>query len=577
MTIRQPIVTVAGHVDHGKTTILDNIRKTGVQETEAGGITQKISFTKVPIENIEKRCPNLKKDKINLDIPGFLFIDTPGHAAFSHLRKRGGSLADIAILLIDINDGIKPQTQEVIQILKLNKTPFIVALNKVDNISGWRKQSEDMKENIDMQSTNTKQQFQEKLLTLVGSLHHHGFDAKPYYEVSDFTKQLVLVPCSGETGEGISELIMMLCGISQKFLKKQLKLGKQPKGVILEIKKEKTMNYAEAILYDGTLSAKDEIAIASFDDPIISKIRVLEEIQPISSKFKPVKQATAADGIRMQLINSDGILPGMPFTIFKNNKAEIKKQFQKDIGEKIKTQEKGIIIKADSLGSLEALITMLKQEKIPIIKAGIGKITKKDIISAQTNAKTDPINAIILGFSTTEDEEAKTIDKSKIKIITEDIIYKLIENLVEFQEEKKNEIKRERLLGLASICKLKILPQYIFHNSNPAVFGVKVEAGKLKHHIQLIDDDNKQIAKVRDIQENKNKIEQATQDMEVAMSLPGTNFERQLADTTHLYSDLSEKQFRHFKDNKDLLTTDEIQTLQKIADIKRKEKVTWGV
>jgi len=573
--IRQPIVTVAGHVDHGKTTLLDNIRKTGVQETEAGGITQKISFTKVPMENIEKRCPTIKN--YNLKFPGFLFIDTPGHAAFSHLRKRGGSLADIAVLLIDINEGIKPQTQEVIEILKLNKTPFVVALNKVDNISGWRKQSEDMQENIESQSVNVQQQFQEKLLTLIGSLYHYGFDAKPYYEITDFTKQLALVPCSGETGEGVKELIIMLSGLSKKFLTKQLKIGKEPKGVILEVKKEKTMNYAEAILYDGILASTDQIAIASFDEPIISKIRVLEEIKPVSSKFQPIKQATAADGIRMQLINNAEVLPGMPFTIFKENTEEIKQQFQKDIGEKIKTQEKGIIIKADSLGSLEALITMLKQSKIPIIKAGIGKITKKDIISAQTNAKTDPENAIVLGFSTDEDEDAKTMDKSKIKVLKNDIIYKLIEDLVEYQEQKRNEIKRERMLGLASICKLQILHQYVFRNSNPTVFGVKVEAGKLKHNIHLIDEDNKPIAKVRDIQENQKKIEEATQGMEIAMSLPGTNFERQLTDTKNLYSDLSEKQFRHFKENKDLLTQEEIQTLQKIAEIKRKEKVTWGV
>jgi len=573
--IRQPIVTVAGHVDHGKTTILDNIRKTGVQETEAGGITQKISFTKVPLENIEKRCPDIKKH--NLEFPGFLFIDTPGHAAFSHLRKRGGALADLAILLIDINEGIKPQTQEVIEILKLNKTPFIIALNKIDNISGWRKQSENMQENISKQSVNAKNQFNEKLLTLIGTLQHFGFEAKPYYEISDFTKQLALIPCSGKTGEGINELIIMLCGLSQKFLTEKLKLGEKPRGVILEVKKEKSMQYTEAILYDGTLKSTDEIAIASFDDPIISKIRVLEEIKPVSIKFQPTKQASAANGIRMQLINSQRILPGMPFTIFEGNLEQLKKEFKKEIDEKIKTNETGIIIKADSLGSLEALITMLKQEKIPIIRAGIGKITKKDIISAQTNAKTDPENSIILGFATDEDEDAKLIDKSKIKIIKNEVIYKLIEDLVEFQEQKRNEIKRDRIMGLATICKLKILSQHVFRNSNPAVFGVKVEAGKLKHNIHLIDKDNKSIAKVRDIQENQNKIQEATQGMEVAMSLPGTNFERQLTETNNLFSDLSEKQFRQFKDNKDLLTEDEKKALMEIADIKRKEKVTWGV
>jgi translation initiation factor 5B len=575
LKIRQPIITVAGHVDHGKSTILDNIRKTKVVETEAGGITQKISFTKVPIEDIKKRCPAILQYK--LDFPGFLFIDTPGHAAFSNLRKRGGNLADLAILVIDINEGIMPQTAEVLELLKLNKTPFIIALNKIDNISGWRKQAENLKESINLQSTNTNQQFQEKLLMIIGALYHHGFNAKPFYEITDFTKQLALVPCSGKTGEGINELIMNLCGISQKFLKKQLELGEEPKGVILEIKKEKTMQYAEAILYDGVLFAKDEIAIASFDNPIITKIRVLEEILPISSKFSPISQANAANGIRMQLIDSKNILPGMPFTIFKNNLEELKKEFEKEIGARIKTDNQGIIIKADSLGSLEALITMLRQEKISIIKAEIGKINKKDIISAQTNLKEDPINAIILGFNTEIDEEIKDMDTSKIKIITEEVIYKLIENLVKFQNEKRDEIKRKKLMELTTICKLAILHQYIFHNSNPAVFGVRIEAGKIKHDIHLIDENGKPIAKIKEIQENQKKIREATQEMEVAISLPGTNFERQLKEINNLYSDLSEKQFKEFKKNKDLLTNDEMQALQKIAEIKRREKPAWGV
>ncbi|HDL02269.1 MAG TPA: GTP-binding protein, partial [Candidatus Pacearchaeota archaeon] len=125
--IRQPIVTVAGHVDHGKTSILDKIRGTKIQEAEAGGITQKISFTTLPKENIQQQAmTTLDKFKIPLEIPGLLFIDTPGHAAFTNMRKHGGSLADIAILVIDINDGIKPQTAEVLQILKANKTPFII-------------------------------------------------------------------------------------------------------------------------------------------------------------------------------------------------------------------------------------------------------------------------------------------------------------------------------------------------------------------------------------------------------------------------------------------------------------------
>jgi len=561
------------------TSILDSIRKTNVYDTEAGGITQKISFTKVPINAIKKSCPLINENKIKLDFPGFLFIDTPGHAAFSHLRKRGGALADLAILVMDINEGIMPQTQEVLEILKINKIPFIIALNKIDNISGWKKQSENLKESIEMQSENTKMQFNEKLLTIIGSLYHHNFNAKPFYEITDFSSQLALIPCSAKTKEGINELIFTLCGLSQKFLKQNLKLNPDAKGVILEIKKEKSMQYAEAILYDGILTSTNSIAIASFDEPILTKIRVLEEIQPISSKFKPTVKTSAATGIRMQLINNQEVFPGMPFTIFKNNLDEIKKEFQKEVGDKLQTDETGIIIKADSLGSLEALVTMLKQEKINIIKSGIGQINKKDIISAQTNLQSDPENSIILGFNVEEDEEVKQMTKEKkgIKILTQEVIYKLIEELLEYQKQKQEEIKREKLMKLATICKLTILHQYIFRNSNPAVFGVKVEQGKVKPGTRLINPEGEEIAKVKDIQENQTKIKQATSGMEIAMSLPGINFERQLTEIQTLYSDLSENQFKQFKDNKSLLTPEETQILQKIAQIKRKKKATWGV
>src|SRR3972149_5992181 len=187
--IRQPIVTVCGHVDHGKTSILDCLRQSTVQEGEAGGITQKTSFTLYPVENLKKACPLIEKSGIKLKIPGFLLIDTPGHAAFTNLRKRGGSLADLAVLVIDINEGIKPQTAEVIQILKHNKTPFIIALNKIDNISGWRTPSNKetpLKENIESQQQAVQSLFMERYMTIMGALNSYGFDSDLYYNITDF-------------------------------------------------------------------------------------------------------------------------------------------------------------------------------------------------------------------------------------------------------------------------------------------------------------------------------------------------------------------------------------------------------
>jgi len=574
MKIRQPIITVAGHVDHGKTTILDSIRKTGIAEAEAGGITQKISFTLFPVEKIIGRCPLIGEKGIILEIPGFLFIDTPGHAAFTNLRKRGGSLADLAILVIDINEGIKPQTAEVIEILKIHKTPFVIALNKLDNISGWQQQSEDLKQNIEKQAQNIKQDFQEKLFKIQGSLHSHGFNAVPYWDVKDFSSNLALVPCSGKTGEGIPELLMILCGLSQKFLKGRLTLGKQAKGVILEIKKQKSINYIEAILYDGSLKKSDKLAIASFDKPTTSNIRILEEVLPLSDKFQPSQEVHAATGIRLQLTEQEDVLSGMPFQTFKSE--EELSQLSKEITEGIKTDKEGIIIKADSLGSLEALMLLLRQENIKIGKAGIGNITKSDVIAAQTNLETNKLDAIIVGFNVQEDEEAREISKN-IKILKDDVIYKLIENLQKFREDKQKEIHRQKLMSLATICKLKVLPQFVFHNSNPAIFGVAVEGGSLKSGISLIDQNGEDVARIKAVQCEGKTVESAKQGEEVAISLPGITFDRQLKDTEYLYSNISEVQFRQFKEHKELLSREEISVLQEIAQIKRKEKPTWGV
>ena len=574
--IRQPIVTVCGHVDHGKTSILDCFRDSCVQEGEKGGITQRISFTSYPTSQMRAACPLIDSSGIKLNIPGFLLIDTPGHAAFTNLRKRGGSLADLAILVIDINEGIKPQTAEVIQILKLHKTPFIIALNKIDNISGWRKQDQDLKKSIESQSQNVKQVFDERYMSLIGALHSHGFDSDLFYNIQDFTKKIALVPCSAKTHEGIPELIMMLCGLSQKYLADKLILSKEAKGVMLEVKKEKSTNYIESILYDGELSKTDEIAVANLEaEPIITKIRILEEIEPLCAKFKPKDKVQASTGLRMQLVEKADILPGMPFVLYKGDKEKIKKTFKKEISETIKTDKQGIIAKADSLGSLEALLALLKQAHIPVVKASIGNINKTDIISAKANLEINELDAVIIGFNVSIDEEAKEI-QTNTKILINDVIYKLIEDISEFRSEKQKEIEKKRLMQLTTICKLKILHQYVFRNTKPAIFGVSVEAGKLTSGLSLINEKDEKVARVKNIQSENKSVNEAKEGMEVAISLPGVNYERQIKDKNILYSELGESQFKNFKKNKDLLSPNEIKILQEIAELKRQTNADWG-
>jgi len=571
--IRQPILTIAGHVDHGKTSLLDSLRRSSIADKEAGNITQKISFTDFPAQNIKKSCPLIEKYNLAMEIPGFLFIDTPGHAAFNNLRKRGGSLADLAILVIDINEGIKPQTAEVIQILKANKTPFIVALNKLDKIHGWHTFEGEFKDNYLKQAQNVRNDFDERFYTIVGALHQYGFEADLYNKIKDFSKNLAVVPCSAKSGEGIPEIVMMLCGLSQRFLKERLKLGEIAKGVVLEIKKEKTMSYLETILYDGVLKVGDEIAIASFGEPLITKVKAIQVIEPLSFKFKVCDNVKAAAGIRMQIADKLDVLPGMPFMSYVNMEV-VKENFKKAVGEAIKTDKNGIIVKADSLGSLEAMIVLLRQTNVNILKVGIGNINKGDLLAAKANLDINPVDAVVLGFNVKIDEETNV--PKNVKIITNEVVYKIIENLSEFREEKSKEIEKERLMQLSRVCKLEILHQYVFRNTSPAIFGVKLSGGKLISGQELISDSGEVIGRVKKIQSENKGVEEANEGMEVAISIPGINFERKLKEQKFLYSNISFKQFKLFRENKDLLSSNEISVLQDIKKIKQLKDESWG-
>lgn len=564
MTLRQPIVTVCGHVDHGKTSLLDCFRGSGVQATEAGGITQRISFTKYPQEQLVKACPLLKKAGITLDIPGFLFIDTPGHAAFTNLRKRGGALADLAIVVVNIKEGIQPQTAEVLQLLKAHKTPFVIALNKLDTISGWKGQAL-VRESVDVQAIHVRQEYDICLLQFQASLEEHGFKSAPYWEVSDFTKRIALVPCSARTKEGVSELLFVLAGLCQKFLKERLTLNEAAKGVILEVKKNKTQEWAEAILYDGTLDEGDEVVIASFGEPIVANVRTLAEIVPLSHHYRPAPSITAATGAKMQFTASASILPGMPFQEVKGDMKEIIAGFKKELGNVMALDTTGIIAKADSLGSLEALLVLLRQERIQVLQAGIGPIGKGDCARAQANLVTTPENAVIVGFNVGLDNDV--VPSGQIKIITHDVVYKLIDDLAKWRKEKQDALLKERLLGLATICKVEILPQFVFRNSNPAIFGVKVVGGVLKESIPLIDERGEEMGRVKGVQHEKQTVKEAKEGQEVALSLSGANFERQLAGKRYLYASLTPGHVKALKKEKELLSASELQIVQEVIQI----------
>jgi len=381
MTIRQPIVALLGHVDHGKTLLLDSIRGTTVQMGEAGGITQHIGASFIPIDIIKKFCgPLLEKLNIKVTIPGLLFIDTPGHEAFITLRRRGGSVADLAILVVDINEGFQPQTEESLNFLKQFKTPFLVAATKIDLIPGWYPhKNECFMDSFKKQGEGIQEDLENKIYELIAQLSQRGFEAERFDRVLDFKKQITIIPTSGKTGEGIPELLMMLTGLAQRFLKERLEVSNESRGTVLEIKELRGLGTTiDAIIYDGTVKRGDHLIIGG-KEPTVTKIKALlrpsalKELR-VEKKFDSVKEVHAAAGIKISAPNLENVIAGSPIICVSTSSKidEAKHIVQKEVEEvEFSAEGEGVIAKADTLGSLEALIKLLKDNGIPIKKAEV--------------------------------------------------------------------------------------------------------------------------------------------------------------------------------------------------------------
>ena len=566
--LRQPIVSLLGNIDSGKSSIIEKVKGISITKSEAGGITQAIASFNVSIEVIQKICGSLLSTK-SITLPGLVFIDLPGHAAFSNLRKRGGTLADIAIVVIDINEGILPQTIESIEILKEAKTPFIVALNKIDLINAWQKKSDSLIQNIKSQPESVQQNLDNKIYELVGKFYELGFNAERYDRVEDFTKTIALVPCSAKSEEGIPELLMMLVGLAQKFLETSLETDteSQGQGTILEVKEEKGLGKTiNAIIYDGKIKVNDQIVIGSLTEPIVTKIKAI--LIPENKSLKNIKEATAAIGVKIITPSSEDIIPGMPIKVANEDLESIKEYIQKEVRETtLEIDEEGIIIKANSLGSLEALIHLLKEKNIKIKRASIGEISKKDV--AEASSESNPLNKIILGFMVKKPLQAD------IPIMTNEVIYKLIEDFETWKTETSLELEKESLKDITRPCKFKILSGCIFRVNNPAIVGVEIIGGILKPNTPVMKD--KYLTDIKGIQLEGKNIEQAEKGKQVAVSMPNITAGRQINEEDILYTDLKESDFRTLKKLKKYLNSDEIEILKEISEIKRKENPMWGV
>jgi len=587
--LRQPIIVVLGHVDHGKTTLLDKIRGTAVVKKEAGEMTQEVGASFVPISAIEKIAEPLKKMiPIKLQIPGLLFIDTPGHELFSNLRRRGGSVADIAILVVDIIEGFQKQTYESIEILKARKVPFVVAANKIDRIPGWKPiENSPFLISIKSQKPEVQNYLDNLIYKLVLQLAEIGFNAERFDRIKDFTRNVAIIPVSAKTGEGIPELLAVLAGLTQRYMENRLRFAEGPaKGVVLEVKEEQGLGHTlDVIIYDGVLRKNDMIVVGGLNKVIVTKVRSifvpkpLQDIRVAKAELTPIDVVYAAAGVKILAPDIEEAIAGSPLYVVESEEKveEYKKLVEEEI-QKVRfySENVGVIVKTDSLGALEAIVDALKRRDIPIRLADIGPISKRDVLEAEIVANTSKEYAVILAFRV---KALQGVDTSKVKVIYGEIIYQVIEELEKYIKEIREQEKRKTLEMIILPAKIRILPGYVFRRSDPVIVGIEVLGGILKPKQPLMKEDGRRIGEVIQIQDKKKSIDRATKGMNVAISIKGNIMVgRQIDEGEVLYTDVPAEDLEILVTKfKDLVSEDMKEVIKEIIKIKRKNDPLYAL
>lgn len=532
--LRSPIICILGHVDTGKTKLLDKLRNTSVQNSEAGGITQQIGATCCPIKNLMTYVDQIEEKEHKLQeikLPGLLIIDTPGHASFQNLRVRGQSLCDIGIIVIDIMHGLELQTIDSLLMLKEKKTPFVIALNKIDCIYGWKKNNwEPIRSTLKKQTYTVQTEFKkmcENIQTQI--VKEVGLNTSLYYENPNMNEYLNIIPTSAITGEGLPDLINMCLYFSQTYLPKKLTFKKNLECSVLEVKVlEKVGTTIDVVVVNGKLKIGDKFIIAGINGPIQSEVKYIMTPQPmkelrIKSEYIYNNEIEGALGCKIFGKNLEDALAGSPLHVYKNDKEarEISNEIKDDClsfldNDMLNKDGRGVLVATSSLGSLEALLSYLQEEKIPVSGISLGHIQIKDVnkiltIHNKEKEKFKKINKedlCILGFDINVAKDAKEYaEKHGVTILTEEIIYRLKDKYVEFEKKCFEERKKEKMKEAIFPVKLKILPKHIFNRSDPIILGVEVMDGVLKKDTPLYCIEKKKVVgTVESLQNNKKEV-----------------------------------------------------------------------
>jgi len=588
-SLRTPIVAVLGHVDHGKTSLLDKIRGSAVSEGEAGAITQHIGATAVPLETIADMAGSLVS-VTDFDLPGLLFIDTPGHHSFSTLRSRGGALADIAILVVDVNDGFQPQTEEALDILQRTGTPFVVAANKVDTTPGWNPQDgSPIKPSYDGQSEVARSRLDENLYKLIGELSDNGFSADFYWRVQNFQKNIGVVPCSALTGEGVPDVLAVLMGLSQRFMKAEMEIDVEGpgEGTVLEVKEERGFGATlDVVVYDGIIREGDTIVVGGVDEPIVTEIRALLQPRPnaeirVEKRFERVESVGAAAGVKIAAPDLDAAMAGAPVRVVRDRPlAEVITEVESELAQiEVDTEEEGVVVKADTLGSLEAMANALREAEVPILRAEVGDIAPRDVAVAGTAR--EPEHKVILGFNVDVLSNAeRELDQSDVRLFDNDVIYQLIEDYETHVEEMKRAQQETILDKIVRPARFQILQDHTFRQSNPAVVGVEIMSGTIKNNTRVAKFENNEpnrVGELSGIQAQGEDVSSARAGERVSIAIDGPTVGRQIEEGDELWIELPEKHAKILEQElSDDIPADELEALSGYLNKRRKRDPFWG-
>jgi translation initiation factor 5B len=584
---RPPITVVVGHVDVGKTLLLDKIRGTFVAHREPGMITQHIGLSFIPWSSVEKLAePLLVRFKLRgrVWIRGFLMVDTPGHAAFSNLRRRGGSVADLAVLVIDMTRGFEEQTYESLALIRSRNIPFVVAANKVDRIYGWRPvPNAPFIESFERQSEDVQGRVEEGLARIIEDFNKLGMEADRYDRVTDFNRQVPIVPTSAVTGEGLADLLVILAGLSQRFSKEKLAVSNGPgRGVVMEVREEKGWGSTmDVILYDGYMRRGDTVVTAGVEGPIVGRVRMLimpkplDEMRDPEDRYMFIDEVKAAAGVKVLMDEASSVVPGAPVLVVPHGESldDYVRVVKEEVSEvRIETDREGVVAKADTLGTLEAMALYLRSQGIPVRRADVGNVSRRDIVEASVVRRKNELYGVVLAFNVRVPHDVEVeANQHGVRIFRNEILYRLVEEFTQWYREQRSRQLESELSRYIRPGKVRILPGYVFRRSDPVIVGVSVLGGIIRPGYPLVRRDGRRVGIIAQIQDRGRNIDVARRGMEVAVSIQGNVIvPRHIKEGDELYVDVPEEHALDLVSKyRGQLSEDEVEVLVELMNLRR--------